>query len=106
MKPYVSNEDALIENLRNDPAFAADYLNEVLTDGDQEELMIALRRVAQASGGMQAVAEAARLNPTSLYKTLSPLGNPELKSFLKILGAMGMKIRIMPQSACESSRHA
>lgn len=96
MKPFVDNEDALIQSLRDDPAFAADYLNSVLTDGDQEELMLALRRVAQAVGGMQAVAETAKLNPKTLYRTLSPQGNPELRSFMSILHAVGMKMSIVP----------
>lgn len=96
--PYRDHEEALLQSLKQDAAFAAQYLNDVLADGDQEELMIALRRVAKAYGGVQAVAETARLNPNSLYKTLSPKGNPELRSFMAILDAMGMKISITPLS--------
>ena len=78
-----------------DPAFAAEYLNAVLEDGDQEELMLALRRVASAFG-MKDVAETANLNPKTLYRTLSSAGNPELKSFQAILGAMGMRLAVTP----------
>jgi DNA-binding phage protein len=41
-----SHEEATVESFRKDPAFAAEYLNSVLEDGDQEELMLALRRMS------------------------------------------------------------
>jgi DNA-binding phage protein len=47
-----SHEEATVESFRKDPAFAAEYLNSVLEDGDQEELMLALRRMANAFGGI------------------------------------------------------
>ena len=94
-KPYVSHEEATIESFQLDPDYAAEYLNAVLEDGDQEELMLALRRVA-AAFGMKEVAETARLNPKTIYRTLSPTGNPELRSFQAILGAMGMRLAITP----------
>ena len=38
-----SHEEATVESFRNDPAFAAEYLNAILEEGDQDELMLALR---------------------------------------------------------------
>jgi len=94
--PYRSHEQATIESFRRDPRFAAEYLNTVLTDGDQEELMTALRLVAQAFGGVSKLAERAQLNATTLYRTLSPKGNPELKSMTSLLQAMGMRLAVQP----------
>lgn len=94
-KPYISHEEATIASFKKDPAFAAEYLNIVLEDGDQEELMIALRRIATAFG-MREIAKIAELNPKTLYRTLSPMGNPELRSFQAILGAMGMRLAVTP----------
>ncbi|MFI3271680.1 MAG: addiction module antidote protein [Pseudomonadota bacterium] len=94
-KPYISHEDATIASFKKDPVFAAEYLNAVLEDGDQEELMLALRRIATAFG-MREIAETADLNPKTLYRTLSPMGNPELRSFQAILGAMGMRLAVTP----------
>ena len=51
-----SHEDATVESFRKDPAFAAEYLNSILEDGDQEELMLALRRMSKAFGGVQKLA--------------------------------------------------
>jgi probable addiction module antidote protein len=91
-----SHERATIESFRRNPQFAAEYLNAVLEDGDQDELMVALRRVATAFGGVGQVAEAADLNATTLYRTLSRRGNPELKSLTAILKAMGLRIAVEP----------
>ena len=46
IEPCISHEDATIESFRRDPAYAAEYLNAVLADGSQEELISARRRVA------------------------------------------------------------
>jgi probable addiction module antidote protein len=91
-----SHERATIESFRRSPQFAAEYLNAVLEDGDQDELMVALRRVATAFGGVGQIAEAADLNATTLYRTLSRRGNPELKSLTAILKAMGLRIAVQP----------
>ncbi len=73
-------------------------INNILEDehGDQGELLIVLRQMAKAFGGVQAVAEQAHLNPTQLYRTLSPEGNPALSSFSAILRAMGMRLSVQP----------
>jgi probable addiction module antidote protein len=94
-KPYVGHDDAIIESFQKDPEYSAEYLNAVLEDGTQEELMLALRRIASAYG-MKDVADTAKLNVKTLYRTLSPVGNPELKSFQAILGAMGLRLAVHP----------
>ena len=90
------HEAATVESLRADPDFAAAYLDAVLADGDQEEFLLALRRLSDASGGVQSVAAKARLNPTSLYRALSAHGNPELKSMRAVLRALGLRLSIEP----------
>ena len=94
-KPYRSHAEATIESFRKDPRFAAEYLNAVLEDGDQQELSIALRYLADAFGVSQ-LAEQAESNATALYRTLSPQGNPELKNLITLLKAMGMRLAVQP----------
>jgi len=94
--PFRGHEEATAESFRNDPEFAAEYLNAVLEDGDQEEMLLALRHMAQAFGGVSSLAGEAELNATSLYRTLSPRGNPELKSLTALLKAMGMRLAVRP----------
>ena len=91
-----SHEEATVESFRKDPVFAAEYLNSILKDGDQEELMLALRRMSKAFGGVQTLAAEAKLNVNSLYRTLSSKGNPELKSLRAVLRAMGMQLTVQP----------
>jgi len=90
-KPH---DDAMADLYRNDPALAIDVVNDILEDGDQAELLIVLRQLTQAYGGVQAVAEQAHLNPTQLYRTLSPKGNPALSSLTAILKAMGLRLKV------------
>lgn len=86
------HEEAMAELYREDPAYAVQLLNSILEDGDQSELLISLRQIAKAFGGVKAVAEQAHLNPTQLYRTLSPEGNPALSSFSAILKVMCLAI--------------
>jgi probable addiction module antidote protein len=91
-----AHDDAMAEMYREDPAYALELLNNILEDGDQSELLIALRQMAKAFGGVPAVAEIAHLNPTQLYRTLSPKGNPALSNFSAILKAMGLRLAVQP----------
>ncbi|MDB5885065.1 MAG: putative transcriptional regulator [Polaromonas sp.] len=89
----------MAEMYREDPAYAAQLLSSILEDGDQAELLTVLRQMTKAFGGVQTIAEQAHLNPTQLYRTLSPEGNPALSSFSAILKAMGMRLAVQPLQA-------
>ena len=91
-RPY---EPWLIEQLK-DPAEAAAYLEAVIEDGDQAALMLALRQVAQAQGGIAKVARRAKLTREATYKMLSKSGNPELRSLNAVLRATGLRIAVRP----------
>ena len=94
-----THDEAMAEMYREDPACAIQLLNSILEDGDQSELLIVLRQMTKAFGGVQAVAEQAHLNPTQLYRTLSPEGNPALSSFSAILKAMGLRLAVQSAKA-------
>jgi probable addiction module antidote protein len=89
-----AHDEAMAELYRDDPEFALEVINSILEDGDQAELLIVLRQMTKAFGGVQAVADKAHLNPTQLYRTLSPTGNPALSSFSAILKAMGLRLAV------------
>lgn len=91
-----AHDESMAELFREDPAFATQYLNDVLEDGEQADLLVAIRQIAQAFGGIPAVAEKAHLNATQLYRTLSPEGNPELRSLTAVLKALGLRLAIQP----------
>ncbi len=95
-KTHRTHEEATVKMFRKDPELAADYLNSVLEDGDETDLMLALRTLSKAFGGVQEVARQADVNAHTLYRTLSEKGNPELKTLSAILKAMGMRLAIQP----------
>ncbi len=86
----------LIEALKNHNEAAA-YLNAAIEEGDRAVFLLALRNVVEANGGMAAIAERANLSRESLYRMLSRRGNPEIKSLLNLLHAMGFKLSIEAQ---------
>ena len=86
-----------------DPENAAGYLNAVIEEEDKDALLLALRNIAEAEGGMAAVAEKAHLKRESLYRMLSPRGNPALSNLFSILHGMGLKMTIQPDKAVTSS---
>lgn len=88
----------LIESLK-DPQEAAAYLNAALEEGDKESFLLALRNIAEANGGMKAVADKAHLNRESLYRTLSRRGNPEVKTLFNLLHGVGLRLSITPEQA-------
>ncbi|WP_374258928.1 addiction module antidote protein [Aquabacterium sp.] len=89
------HDDAVIEMLRDDPEFANEYLAAALDEasepGGQAALLAALRHIAEAQG-MSAVAERAGMPRESLYRALSPRGNPTIKTLLAVLKAAGLHL--------------
>lgn len=76
--------------LESDEDVAA-YLDAVLEDGDPRVISQALGEIARAKG-MTNIARAAGMSRESLYKALSPDGNPEMATFLKVVRALGVQL--------------
>lgn len=94
-KPAIPHDEALIEELRADPAFAAEYLRAALEEDDEPQvLLVALRRIAEARGGIAKVAKAAGIQRESLYRALSPRGNPRLSTLIAVAKAVGLKLTV------------
>ncbi len=93
--PSLPYEDWLVESLK-DPNEAAAYLEAAIEDGDQAVLMLALRQVAQAQGGIAKIARKAKLTREATYRMLSKAGNPELRSLTALLAATGLRLAVKP----------
>jgi len=78
------------EHLKSDEEMAA-YLEAALEDGDPALVAAALGDIARAKG-MAEIAREAGLGRESLYKALSPGGNPELATILKVVRALGLRL--------------
>jgi probable addiction module antidote protein len=90
-----SHDDFVQRELRNDHNFAVEYLRAALEDDDDPKvLLIALRRIAEARGGIAHVAKAAGVERESLYRALSSRGNPRLSTLVAITRAVGLRLTV------------
>lgn len=71
----------------------------MLEDGDARAVPVALRTVAEAVGGMAALAEKTGLSRETLYRTLSERGNPRLDTLTAILATFGLRLTVRPRRA-------
>ncbi len=69
------------------------YLDAAFEDGAPALIVAALGDIARAKG-MTQVAREAGLGRESLYKALSPTGNPEFTTILKVLNALGLRFHV------------
>lgn len=78
--------------LDSEEAIAA-YMTEALDSNDPGFIADALGVIARARG-MTQVAKDAGLSRESLYRALSPEGNPELSTLLRVLGVLGLRLSV------------
>ncbi|MDX3912713.1 MULTISPECIES: addiction module antidote protein [Olivibacter] len=76
----------------------AEYLNTVLEDGNDSEIIAAIGHIAKAIG-MTKIAEETGLSRPSLYKALSDGAKPQFGTIMKVLKAVGGQIQINPITA-------
>jgi probable addiction module antidote protein len=79
---YLDSEEAM-----------AEYLSQVLEDGDNAELIRALGHIAKAKG-MATVARESGLGRESLYKALSEGSQPRFDTISKVINALGLKMSV------------
>jgi probable addiction module antidote protein len=82
----------VVEHLETEEDMTA-YLEAVLDDGDPALVSAALGDIAR-SRGMTEIAREAGLGRESLYKALSPEGNPEFATVMKVLRALGLSLHV------------
>ena len=79
---YLDSDELMIE-----------YLNTVLSEGNDSELIVAIGHIAK-SIGMTKIANETGLSRPSLYKALSEGSKPQFETILKVLRAIGGNIKI------------
>jgi probable addiction module antidote protein len=81
----VSHDECMIRRLREDPKFVVEYLKAALGDtGKSAVLRIALRRIAEACGGIAKVAKLTGTDRECLRRELSARGNPRLSTLVAV----------------------
>ncbi len=91
----VSHDECMIQELREDPDFGLAYLKVAFEDVENPGvLLIALRRIAEARGGIAKIAKAAGIERESLYRALSAKGNPRMSTLVAVTRAMGLRLTV------------
>jgi probable addiction module antidote protein len=97
-KAAASHHEREIAELQADRGLAVEYLKTAMESldnpNDRAAGLLALRTVAEAYGGLGAVATEAGISRESLYRTLSPKGNPTLKTLLAVLKTVGLRLSV------------
>ena len=75
----------------------AEYLTQVMQDGDTNELLEAIGYIAKAKG-MSQIAKDTGLGRESLYKSFAPNSNPRFETVTKVLTSLGVKLQATAQS--------
>ena len=78
------------EHLKTEADIVA-YLEAALEENDPRLITAALGDIARAKG-MTQIARKTGLGRESLYKALSPEGNPEFSTVLKVVQALGLQL--------------
>jgi len=80
----------VVDYLKTDKDMA-EYLEAAIEEGDSALISAALGDIARAKG-MTRIARKAGLGRESLYKALSPNGNPGFATVLKVVRALGLRL--------------
>ena len=85
----------ITEYLDSDEALA-EYLTQVLADGDNEEFIRAIGYVAKARG-MAQIAKDTGLGRESLYKSFRPNSKPRFETVIKVMSALGLQLNTVSE---------
>ena len=103
-----SYRDWEIEELRRDREFASEYLKAALESlhnpDERAGALLCLRSLAEAYGGLGAIAAKAGLSREALYRSHSPTGNPTLKTLIAVLSAMNLQLSIAEKKPARAAK--
>ena len=87
----------ITEYLDSDEAIA-EYLSQVLEDGDNEEFIRAIGYIAKARG-MAQIAKDTGLGRESLYKAFRPNAKPRFETVMRVMHALKLQLSAAPRSS-------
>jgi len=82
---YLDSEEAI-----------AEYLSQVLEDGDNDEFIRAIGHIAKAKG-MAQIAKDTGLGRESLYKAFRPNAKPRFDTVMKVMNAFKLQLSATPR---------
>ena len=84
MSEYLDSQEAV-----------AEYISQVLEDGDQAELFRAIGYIAKAKG-MTQISNETGLGRASLYKTFQKGSEPKFSTVIKVMKSIGLNLHADP----------
>lgn len=102
---YLSFDDYMNEELKDFEhicAYLDTAIEEYENDGDARSLLLAIKRVAEAQGGISKLAKETNLNRQNLYKIFNSKISPRFSTLSKILKALGYSLTIKKLNANEN----
>ncbi len=85
-------DELLRAKLAASPEFAVGYLNAAVAENHPPALLIALRHVVEAHGGLGALAKHANLNRAGLARALRGNGDLSLGTLQSVADALGLRL--------------
>ena len=82
-----------ISEYLDDRETITEYLNQVLQDGDMNEILDAIGNIAKAKGITQ-IAKDTGLGRESLYKTFAKDAKPRFETVVKVLKSLDIKLQV------------
>ena len=89
-KAQLTNFD--VSQYLDDKEVIAEYLSQVLADGDMDEILTAIGNVAKAKG-MTQIAQETGLGRESLYKSFNAGAKPKFDTIVKVLNSFDLKLQ-------------
>ncbi len=94
----VSYDDYAMKIYEKDPEMLAQLLQESLDEGEIEEFLRHLQMASKLFGGVSEIAKESGLHEKTLYKSLSPKGNPTIKTLLGVMNSLGLSLSIQAKN--------
>jgi probable addiction module antidote protein len=99
---YKNYDEWVADVLRQEKNGADDYVKLAFdeyskNEEDEKALLVSLRQAAKVNMGFKNLAQKTGLSRESLYRALSPKGNPRFHTIHLILDALGYKLQVRSQ---------
>lgn len=107
--PFSDSADflSLQERIKNDPKFVSDYIRvslEFLPDKSKNHLFLETVLEVAKVYGIAEIAKKTGIKRESIYRSLSPKGNPRLSTISAIMNVLGLSLTVEPIEPTEKVR--
>lgn len=99
MKAKYRKFTEMMDEMLQNPDFAAEFLSDALEQEDFNTFLLSLKDVIRVHGSIKSFAEQFHISRSTLYNLFSKEANPELKTILMILHALGYDLKVTKKDA-------